>query len=235
MDPVSLALVWYVVFLLSMAAHEASHALVALKLGDPTGYRGGQVTLNPWPHIRREPIGTVVMPLLSYASGGWMIGWASAPYDPTWAARHPRRAGLMALAGPFANALLAIAAGVLLRFGVWTGFFGTSHRVDFARLAVAPDGFPTYVVTAASLCLSINLILSVFNLLPVPPLDGSAVVYLAMPENVARRVQATMRGSAARVGLLALLVAWQVAGPVLQVLFLGVVNLVYYPIVHYGP
>lgn len=81
---------WYIVFLFSTTVHEAAHALVALKLGDDTAHRGGQVTLDPTPHVRREPFGMVVVPLLSYFLGGWMVGWASAPYDPEWARRYPR-------------------------------------------------------------------------------------------------------------------------------------------------
>jgi len=57
------------------------------------------VTLNPWPHIRREPVGMILVPLITFATRGWMMGWASAPYDPTWAHRYPRRAAVMALAG----------------------------------------------------------------------------------------------------------------------------------------
>ena len=89
---ISLAVVWYAAFLFSLTVHEAAHALVALKLGDPTAYHGGQVTLNPVPHIRREPFGTVVVPIVVYLMSGWMMGWASAPYDPHWAERHPKRA-----------------------------------------------------------------------------------------------------------------------------------------------
>jgi len=80
---------WYLAFLFSTTLHEASHALVALKLGDDTAHRGGQVTLDPIPHIQREPVGMVVVPIVSYLLGGWMIGWASAPYDPEWAGRNP--------------------------------------------------------------------------------------------------------------------------------------------------
>src|SRR5215468_4693673 len=94
-----MGLVWYVVFLLSTTCHEAAHALVAKWGGDLTAFRGGQVTLNPLPHIRREPFGMVLFPILSYALGGWMMGWASAPYDPTWCRMYPRRAAKMALAG----------------------------------------------------------------------------------------------------------------------------------------
>src|SRR5256885_2129501 len=106
---------WYVVFLFSTTVHEASHAFTALRLGDDTAYRGGQVTLDPTPHIRREPFGMVLVPLLSYFFGGWMIGWASAPYDQQWALRYPKRSGLMALAGPAANLILVIVAAFLMR------------------------------------------------------------------------------------------------------------------------
>src|SRR5690349_10920884 len=87
---------WYVVFLFSTTIHEASHALAALRMGDDTAHRGGQVTIDPFPHMKREPFGMVIVPLLSYFMGGWMMGWASAPYDPVWANRYPKRAGLMA-------------------------------------------------------------------------------------------------------------------------------------------
>jgi hypothetical protein len=64
---------WYLVFLFSTTLHEASHAFAAMKLGDSTAYEGGQVTLDPLPHIRREPIGTVVVPIISFILGGWMM------------------------------------------------------------------------------------------------------------------------------------------------------------------
>ena len=74
-DFIALGLLWYVVFLLSTTCHEAAHALVAKWGGDMTASQGGQVSLNPIPHIRREPFGMVVIfPLLSYAVGGWMMG-----------------------------------------------------------------------------------------------------------------------------------------------------------------
>src|SRR5437588_3636929 len=97
------AFIWYVAFLFSTTCHEASHALVAKWGGDDTAERGGQITLNPIPHIRREPWGMVVIPILAFLFFGAMIGWASAPYNAEWQARHPRRGALMALAGPAAN------------------------------------------------------------------------------------------------------------------------------------
>src|SRR5580700_10994117 len=108
----------YIVFLFSTTCHEASHALVAKLGGDSTAALGGQVSLNPIPHIRRSPFGMVVFPILSFFlfSGG-MIGWASAPYDPLWERRHPRRSAWMALAGPAANFSLMLLAALGIHAG----------------------------------------------------------------------------------------------------------------------
>src|SRR5512139_3777627 len=97
---------WVVFFIFSATVHEAAHAWAAKRGGDLTAYQGGQVSLGPWPHIRREPFGMVVLPVLSLALAGWPFGFASTPYAPVWADRHPRRAALMALAGPAANLAL---------------------------------------------------------------------------------------------------------------------------------
>jgi hypothetical protein len=88
-------LIWYVVFVFSTTAHEAGHALVAYLGGDRTAYEGGQVTLDPMPHIRRSPFGMVVIPIITFllSGGGYMFGFASAPYDAFWAQRNPRCVG----------------------------------------------------------------------------------------------------------------------------------------------
>src|ERR1043165_5534436 len=114
---------WFPAFLFSTTVHEAAHAWAALRGGDPTAYLGGQVSLSPLPHIRREPIGMLVVPLLTSLTQGWAMGWASAPYDPYWAERHPRRAALMAAAGPAGNLLVALAAFILIKVGLTTGYF----------------------------------------------------------------------------------------------------------------
>ena len=105
-------LIYYAVFLFSTTLHEAAHAWAAMRGGDLTAYHGGQVSLDPLPHIRREPFGMVALPLLGVLIAGWPFGYASAPYDPKWALAHPRRAALMALAGPAANMLLVIASAI---------------------------------------------------------------------------------------------------------------------------
>ena len=118
MDELMLGAIWYVVLIFSLTFHEAGHAWAAMRGGDLTAYLGGQVSLDPMPHIRREPFGTVLVPLLSFAFSGFMIGWASTPYDPRWANAHPRRAGWMSLSGPAANLILVVAAGTAIRFGM---------------------------------------------------------------------------------------------------------------------
>ena len=130
MDFLGLVPIFYVVFLFSTVCHEAAHALVAKWGGDLTAYAGGQVTLDPLPHLKREPFGLVVIPLLSRSTSGSMFGWGSAPFDPYWQIRYPRRAALMALAGPVANLILACVAAVLMHVGVATGVFAATSGVS---------------------------------------------------------------------------------------------------------
>ncbi|MBZ5575621.1 MAG: site-2 protease family protein [Acidobacteriia bacterium] len=218
-DFVIAGVVWYVVFLLSTTCHEAAHALAAKLGGDLTAFHGGQVSLDPTPHIRREPFGMVIFPLLSYALGGWMMGWASAPYDPVWARQHPRRAAWMSLGGPAANFALAILAGILIHVGIWTGAFQYPDATSFMQVvdAVKP-GLASGAATFLSLLFSLNLLLGTFNLLPVPPLDGFGVLGLLVSEERAGRLldlEHSIRG----VSYIGLLVAWQVFGTIFSPLF----------------
>src|SRR6516165_7519690 len=130
-------LIWYVVFLFSTTCHEASHSLAAKLGGDLTAFHGGQVTLNPLPHMRREPFGMVVVPLLGILTGGGIIGWASAPYDPMWQLRHPKRAALMSLAGPAANFTLVILAAIAMHAGMFAGVFQPATRLSSTHLVSA--------------------------------------------------------------------------------------------------
>jgi Zn-dependent protease len=220
-------LVGYVVLLLSLTVHEAAHAFAALRGGDPTAYLGGQVSLDPRPHIRREPFGMVFAPLLFFAMGGMMIGWASTPIDPRWAYTHPKRAALMSAAGPLANLGLVMLAGVVLRIGVELGWF-MPVPVGTFELALAPaGGVAESVIFVASWIFSLNLILFVFNLIPFPPLDGASVAGLFVSEATARRLQEWTAQPVVALG--GLLVAWilmrRLFGPVLhaavELLYLG--------------
>jgi len=176
----------YIVFLFSTTCHEASHALAAKIGGDSTAAMGGQVSLNPIPHIRRSLFGIVVFPILSFfLSGGGMIGWASAPYDPLWERRHPRRSAWMALAGPAANFTLMLLAVVALRMGMYFQLF---HRDPVT-------GAPSLVGIVLRVVFFLNLLLGTFNLLPVPPLDGSTGIMVFMSEERAQKYLDWIRGS----------------------------------------
>ncbi|HEY1793504.1 MAG TPA: site-2 protease family protein [Opitutaceae bacterium] len=174
-------LLWYIVFLYSTTCHEAAHAWAALRLGDDTASKGGQVSLNPWPHLRRSPFGMAVVPAVSWVACGYVIGWASAPFDGKWAAAYPRRAALMALAGPCANLGLLLAAALLLRAGLEWNFFYSPAPFTAASIASADGSAAHFLAHLLSIAFSLNLILFVFNLIPVPPLDGSSVPLLLLP------------------------------------------------------
>lgn len=192
--------IYYVAFLFSTTCHEAAHALVAKLGGDNTAALGGQVSLNPVPHIRREPWGMVVIPILSFLFTSGMFGWASAPFDPTWERRHPRRAAWMALAGPAANYTLMLLAAGALRLGHAWGLLETGAQTS-------PRGFAPQ---ALYVLFSLNLLLGTFNLLPAPPLDGSTAVMLLMSERRAHGYLDWLRGNSyAALGLLAGLVLFK--------------------------
>jgi Zn-dependent protease len=227
-------LAYYVAFLFSTTLHEASHAWAALRGGDPTAYHGGQVSLDPWPHIRREPVGMVLLPLLSVFASGWPIGFASAPFDPSWAMRFPRRAAWMALAGPAANfSLVLLAAGAIL-FGLHAGVFAAPDAVNFDHVVVATDPATIWrgVAFMVSVVFSLNLLLATFNLIPVPPLDGSGVAPLVVGADAGRRYQAFIRSQPA-FSFLGLVLAWKLFDYIFHPIWLLAVNLVH-PTAHYG-
>jgi Zn-dependent protease len=221
------ALLYFVVFLFSTTLHEAAHAWAALRGGDPTAYKGGQVSLDPMPHIRREPFGMVILPLGSALLTGFPFGFASAPFDPDWARRNPERAAWMALAGPAANVALVIMAALLLRIGAIAGVFYAPETVNFGSLASSDAGeIWAMAATLLSVVFSMNLLLAAFNLLPFPPLDGSAALPLLLSRRMSARYQEIM-WSTPMIGLLGILVAWRLFDHVFDPIFLAAVNLVY--------
>jgi Zn-dependent protease len=162
------ALVYYAVFLFSTTLHEAAHAWTAKRGGDLTAYHGGQASLDPMPHIRREPFGMVILPLVSALLTRWAFGYASAPYDPSW-----------------------------------------------ASLAVLLSAF-----------FSLNLLHAAFNLLPLPPLDGSGAMPLLLSREATVKYQDFIWSNPA-IGWLGLFVAWKLFDVVFDPLFFAAVNLLY--------
>ena len=165
-------LIAFVVLVFSLTVHESAHAWAARRLGDPTGWRLGRVSLNPAVHI--DLVGTLLFPLIAMVTHLPIIGWARpVPVDARYL-RNPRRDFLViAAAGPLSNLVLAIAAAAALRV------------VPAGPQSIGQLGVAAPLALVASRALEINLLLAIFNMLPVPPLDGSSVVAGLLPERLA--------------------------------------------------
>ncbi len=224
-DPVT-AVLFYVVFLFSVTLHEAAHAWAAKRGGDLTAYHGGQVSIDPMPHIRREPFGMVILPVLSVIVSGWPFGYASAPYDPDWARAYPRRAAWMSLAGPASNLALILLAAGAIRAGIALDLFYAPDRISFGEIVAAHED-STYGALADLLGIffSLNAVLFVLNMLPIPPLDGSGSLPLLLSPEWGERWTAFV--SQPMFGWVGILVAWWTFGAIFPPLFFVAVGLLY--------
>jgi len=153
---------------ISLGIHEAAHAWVALKCGDTTARDLGRITLNPIPHI--DPFMTVILPVLMVVSGGFFFGGAKPVPVNYHNLRHPLRdMALVAVAGPFSNFLLAI-------------FFYLAEKLMVQELHLWRQGTVGQLILASAV--DFNLVLAAFNLLPIPPLDGSRVMTWLLPSGL---------------------------------------------------
>ncbi len=215
-------IVQYVVLIFSMTIHEAAHAWWAMRSGDSTAYLGGQVSLDPIPHIQREPVGMVLIPILTYAMNGWMMGWASAPLSMSWIINNPRRAAAVSLAGPLANLAVAVTAGIAIRALVGSG------SIPFDSLyGVGANGISNGLGSVLFAFFFLNTLLFVYNLLPIPPLDGASALGLFLSEEAAARLQMTIRQPMVAMMGFAMFImvggrlAWPIISLLQSLLFLG--------------
>ncbi|MEN6310060.1 MAG: site-2 protease family protein [Acidobacteriota bacterium] len=188
MDMLSIIIQLFVL-LFAITIHEASHAWAALKMGDPTAYAAGRVSLNPLAHI--DLIGTVILPIVLVITHLPAFGWAKpVPVNP-YNLRHPRRDNLwISLGGPAANMIAAVSGIILIRGLRLLAPNITGFLQSFLLLRQPfPRGF--YPLEGLALVLFyiilINIYLAVFNLIPVPPLDGSGILAGLLSESAAEK------------------------------------------------
>ena len=156
------------------------------------------------------------------------MGWASVPYDPFWAHRHPRRAAWMSLAGPGANFTLTILAAVAIHAGIWMGVFTPPETATFMRIveAVKP-GTAEGAAAVLSILFSLNILLALFNLIPVPPLDGKTAIGLILPEKLNDRFRDLTRQPMFQ--MFGVLLAWYLIDPLFRPVWHGLLLLLIYP------
>jgi Zn-dependent protease len=198
LPPLSAILGFFAILVLSLSFHEAAHAWAADRLGDPTARRLGRLTMNPLSHI--DLFGTVIFPLVALTTVGFFFGWAKPVPVDVRNLRAPRRDfALVAAAGPASNLVLAFVAAALLSL-----VFGSRGVPGLDSV----EGVLTWVVL-------LNVLLAVFNMVPVPPLDGGNVLAGFVPEPVAKLIDA-MRpwGFLILFGLLYTGVLWWLIEPV---------------------
>jgi len=170
MDTILIFIFQLVILLFSVMIHEVSHGLMALRLGDETAKQAGRLTLNPIKHI--DPVGSILVPLLLTLSGsGIIVGWAKpVPYNPMLLHKDYKYGALkVALAGPFSNIVIASVFSIVIRL-----FGGV-----FSGPALSLFGFVVFL----------NILLAVFNMLPIPPLDGSKILTTLLPRNAAFAIE----------------------------------------------
>ncbi len=156
----------------AITVHEVAHGWVAWKLGDPTAKMLGRLTLNPIKHI--DPIGTIVVPLFLFVTSGFMFGWAKpVPVNKKNLASPDKSMALVAVAGPAANLLMAIGWFVVLKIGI----------------SMSPSSTGAlWFLQMAQVGIFFNIILMALNILPIPPLDGSRILYWLLPPRLATKL-----------------------------------------------
>lgn len=166
------------ILLFSVVVHEVAHGWVALRLGDSTAYDAGRLTFNPIPHI--DPVGSIVVPLLSYISvGSVFIAWAKpVPVNPANFRNFRRDDILVSVAGPISNLLMACFCAIFLILSVHILSPLLSAESYFQR------EMASFIINMFTVGITLNIFLAVFNLIPIPPLDGSHVLSVLLPEKL---------------------------------------------------
>lgn len=191
-----------VVLVISIIVHEVAHGYAANLLGDPTAKHEGRLTLNPIPHI--DPVGSLILPMiLILTNAGFVIGWAKpVPFNPNNLRNKRWGEAIVAAAGPLTNIAIALIFGLALRIAL---------TLD---LQLSPE-----MVQITAIIVFINLLLAVFNLVPIPPLDGSKILFAFLP-----RAFEGIRNVLEMYGLIIVMLfvffAWHYIAPIIFALFI---------------
>jgi Zn-dependent protease len=170
----------FIVLLFSLTVHECAHAWTADRLGDPTARLLGRVSLNPMVHA--DLIGTVLFPVVAMLANVPLIGWAKpVPVNVRRLRHHRRDYVLVAAAGPASNLALAVVVAVALRF------------VTVSPMTIGQPNVSAPIAALLSRALQLNVLLAVFNMLPIPPLDGGNVIGGLLPPSIGSRYDALVR------------------------------------------
>ncbi|MEK7606383.1 MAG: site-2 protease family protein [Patescibacteria group bacterium] len=186
-----------IILIMSVVVHEVAHGHMANYLGDPTARLQGRLTLNPLKHL--DPVGSFAVPLITWFSGGFVFGWAKpVPYNPYNLQKGRWSEAYVAIAGPLSNLLLAFVFGLLVRF--------------------VPAVFPSSLIGVFALIVLVNIGLAIFNLIPIPPLDGSKILFALLPPHLAH-VRHFLERYGFVVVLFFVLFLWQILTPIVGFLF----------------
>lgn len=180
---------YFIAFILSLSVHESAHALTSYWFGDDTGHLQGRISLNPMAHI--DPIGTILIPLMGFLSAAQglppLIGWAKPVETNPLRWRNKDLANIsVSAAGPISNFLLALATFIVMKIMILNGMAYRGYKAPFTLIQpmIGQPDWLTPVCTFLSLMLLLNVALAVFNLIPIPPLDGSHVLETLLPDSL---------------------------------------------------
>lgn len=188
------------VLIMSVVVHEVSHGAMANALGDPTARLSGRLSLNPIKHL--DLFGSIILPFLTLVSGGFIIGWAKpVPFNPYNLKNQRWGAAIVALAGPGSNILLAVIFGIIIRF---SGLIPESLIFPFLNISAS--------------IIIVNLVLAIFNLVPIPPLDGSKILFAALPYRY-RRLQDTLEQWGFVLLIFFILFIFKYLFPIIEIIF----------------
>ncbi len=184
-----------IILIFSIILHEVAHGYAAEALGDPTARYAGRLTLNPIPHI--DPVGSIILPLVTWFSGGFIFGWAKpVPYNPYNVRHGVWGEAMVAAAGPLTNIAIALLFGLLVRF--------------------AP--IPSGISEIFALIVLVNISLAIFNLVPIPPLDGSKILFALLPPSK-QNIRYMLEQYGFILVIIFILIGWRFISPLVLSLF----------------